>query len=149
MRLILVLSKQSRLFLPLNLSSLYSQKTLKSEKAFTLIEVLVALLIFLVIALAFAQILIFYIRQDAILMSKEIALNLLESEMNQAISLDYYSLSSKNATFYFPLSYRNIEFNIERIVTPELNSKNIVLTIKWHMFGKDYFLNATTTRALP
>ncbi len=108
-------------------------------RGFTLIEVMIALLIFAVIAVSVGRSASIYINNAARLELKTEALIVAEQELNQLILTGGF-LPVKSTNYDLELGVRNWMINQTVTATSDVNMRRVDLTVaeKGELFGKDY-----------
>ncbi len=108
-------------------------------KGFTLIEVMIALMIFAVIAVSVGRSASIYINNSARLELKTEALNVAEYELNR-LMVEGGFLPIKNSNYEVESGNRHWKINQKVSATADANMRRIDLTVmeKGELFGKDY-----------
>jgi general secretion pathway protein I len=106
---------------------------------FTLIEVMIALIIFSVIAVSVGRSASIYINNAARLELKTEALFIAEQELNK-ITLEKGFLPIKNSNYDLESGSRHWMINQKVSATEDVNMRRVDLTVseKGELFGKDY-----------
>jgi len=109
------------------------------QPGFTLIEVMIALIIFSVIAVSVGRSASIYISNAARLELKTEALMVAEQELNR-ITLEDGFLPVKNTNYNLELGNRSWQINQKVSTTDNANMRRVDLTVseKAELFGKDY-----------
>ena len=113
--------------------------SLKALRAFTLIEVMIALIIFSTVAVAVGRSASIYINNAARLELKTEALIVAEQELNKVV-IEGGFMPIKNTNYDLKLGGREWKINHKVSATQDANMRRIDLTVseKGELFGSDY-----------
>jgi prepilin-type N-terminal cleavage/methylation domain-containing protein len=121
------------------------QRVLKNNQGLTLVEVLIAMVVFLLVSLAMMQTALVGIDSNTRNMMRDEAVNVVEIRMNEARNIPFASLISDAADVPVRRNIRNITggvvFNTRMVVTEldgdgnpgtdDANNKQINITVTW------------------
>ena len=118
---------------------------IRKLKAFTLIEVMIALIIFSVIAVSVGRSASIYISNAARLELKTEALMVAEQELNRILIEDGF-VPVKNSNYDLDLGNRNWRINQKVTATEDPNMRRIDITVseKGELFGPEYSIITLT-----
>jgi prepilin-type N-terminal cleavage/methylation domain-containing protein len=126
------------------------QRVLKNNKGLTLVEVLIAMVVFLLVSLAMMQTALVGIDSNTITLLRDEAVNVAEQRMNQARNVPFASLVSDTSDVPIVRNVRNIAGGVNyttRVAVTELdgdgnlgtddaNAKQINVTTTWEWRDK-------------
>jgi len=110
-----------------------------NNKAFTLVEMLVAITILTIGMLAALEGLVLYMQQNLNSLSRDESVRIAEQKMNELRNLSYTSITSGSSTIKRKIKRFEKNFTVAWTVTNlSSNSVSIEVTVKWTILNKEW-----------
>jgi len=110
-----------------------------NNKAFTLVEMLVAITILTIGMLAALEGLVLYMQQNLNSLSRDESVRIAEQKMNELRNLSYTSITSGSSTIKRKIKRFEKNFTVSWTVTNlSSNSVSIEVTVKWTILNKEW-----------